>query len=86
MLDGPEPDLFKSAVKPVTFKENPELGVTLTSAAASELEQVVVLEKLLEEKPVLQGELDAAAPFTLDKLVPVALIATELREPFVALE
>jgi len=46
----------------------------------------VVLEKLLEEKPVLQGELDAAAPFTLDKLVPVALIATELREPFVALE
>ena len=44
-----------------------------------------MLEKLPVEKPVLQGEVAVAAPFTLTRFVPVVLVATELSEPFVAL-
>jgi hypothetical protein len=46
---------------------------------------VVVLVKLVDENPVLQGEPGAAAPFTRVSAVPVACVATELSAPVVLL-
>ena len=73
-----------SALKPVTLSAYPVLGVQVTSTAASEELYVVVLLKFVQEKPVLQGDPGALHPLTLEREVPVALVATELSVPLVA--
>jgi len=78
---GPVDDRLRSTLNPVTLNPYPVLGVADTSTAGNALEYVVVLEKLVEEKPVEHGVPGVVAPSTLDNEVPVAFAATVFNAP-----